>query len=81
MAGMTNKIVIYTGEWCPWCQVMIKFLKKNKIKFTIKDVDKPKYAIEAMKKSGQSGIPIADIDGQIVIGFDETRLRHVLNLK
>ena len=60
---------------------MIKFLKKNKIKFTVKDVDKPKYAIEAMKKSGQSGIPIADIDGQIVIGFDETRLRHALNLK
>jgi glutaredoxin len=81
MRDKKRKVIVYTGAWCPWCQVLVDFLKKNKVKFVSRDVDNPKYALEAMKKSGQAGIPISDIDGKIVIGFDETRLRHALTIK
>jgi len=76
-----RKIIVYSGEWCPWCDALKSFLKKNNIAFEARDVDDPKYAKEAMEKSNQSGIPITDVDGTIIVGFDEPRLREILGIK
>lgn len=56
------------------------FLNANKVPFEPKDVDDPANAKESMKKSGQAGIPVIDIDGEIVVGFDEKRLKELLDL-
>jgi glutaredoxin-like YruB-family protein len=78
---MAKKVVVYTAEWCPWCHNVTDFLKQNKIPFEAKNVDDAKNAQEAMKKSGQAGIPVTDVDGQIVVGFDTAKLKALLKIK
>ena len=75
------KIVVYSAEWCPWCHKAIDFLKQNKVKFEVRDVEKGNYGEEAMKKSGQAGIPVIDIDGTAVVGFDVEKLKAILKIK
>jgi len=78
---MTN-VTVYSAEWCPWCQRTKHFLKDHNVKFTEKDVDNDHEAAhEMVHKTGQSGIPVIDIDGKMIIGFDEYALRKLLKIK
>lgn len=57
-------------------------LKENKIKF--KDInvgENQEAAQEMIKKSGQTGVPVIDIDGEIVVGFQEAKLKKLLKIK
>jgi len=76
-----EKVVVYTAEWCPWCHRAMDFLKENGIEFEARDVDEPKYAQEAIEVSGQNGIPVIVIGNEVVVGFDQMRLRELLHLK
>lgn len=76
------KVKVYSTSQCPWCQVLKEWLKKNKIEFQDIDVGKdPKAAQEMVKKSGQMGVPVTEIDGQIVVGFDQAKLKALLKIK
>ena len=57
------------------------FLKENNIEFEARNVDNQEYAKEVVEKSGQSGIPVTDIDGQIVVGFNVPKLKELLKLQ
>ena len=75
-------VKIYTTSTCPWCKKTKEFFKANKVKFTEIDVgSNQKAAKEMTKKSGQMGVPVVDIDGEIIVGFNETKLRKALKLK
>ena len=78
---MAKKVIVYKAEWCHWCHTAIAFLEKHKIPFEAKDVEDEANADECMKKSGQGGIPVIDIDGQILVGFDEKKLKELLKIK
>ncbi|MFH0884494.1 MAG: glutaredoxin domain-containing protein [Candidatus Micrarchaeota archaeon] len=78
---MAKSITVYTAEWCPWCHKVVDFLKENKLKFEEKDVDKENNGDECMKKSGQGGIPVTIIDGQVVVGYDTKKLKELLKIK
>ena len=76
------KVKIYSTPSCPWCKRAKEFLKENKVSFTNIDVaSDQKAAKEMIEKSGQMGVPVIDIDGKIIVGFDEEKLRKLLNLK
>lgn len=76
------KVLIYTTPTCPWCKKTKEFFKKHNMKYTEKDVAADeKAAQEAIDKSGQMGVPVVDIDGQIIVGFDEPKLRKALKTK
>lgn len=76
------KVLLYGTEWCIWCQKAREFFSEHKIPFIEIDVESnPKAAQEIIKKSGQQGIPIIDIDGKIIIGFDEEKIRKLLKIK
>ena len=78
---MPKKVILYSTSWCPWCEKVREFLKKNKIKFNEKDVEKNKrHTEEAVKKSKQTGIPVTDVDGKIIVGFNEGKLRKELRI-
>ncbi|MBU0533147.1 glutathione S-transferase N-terminal domain-containing protein [Candidatus Micrarchaeota archaeon] len=75
------KVIVYTAEWCPWCHKVMDFLKENKVEFEPRDVSNKEFAKESMEKSGQGGIPVTDIDGQIVVGFDVKKIKELLGLE
>ena len=66
------KVIIYSTPTCPWCHLAKEFFKKNAVAFEDKNVSSNHEAVEEMiKKSGQMGVPVIDIDGKIVVGFDQ----------
>lgn len=76
------KVTVYSTPECPWCKKVKAFLKENKVKFTTKDVASDTKAAQHMIKiSEQQGVPVTDVDGTIVIGFDESKLKKLLHLK
>jgi glutaredoxin 3 len=77
-----QKVIIYTTPSCPYCQMTKAFFKEHNISYEEKDVSIDQKAVEEMiHKSGQLGVPVIDIDGQIVIGFDKEALSELLNIK
>lgn len=75
-------IKIYSTPTCPWCAKTRDFLKEHKIKFTDIDVSSNRKAAEEMvKKSGQMGVPVIDIDGKIIVGYNEESLKKTLKIK
>ena len=76
------KVKIYSTPFCPYCAMAKDFLKKNGVKFEDANVQEDrKAAMEMIKKTGQSGVPVIEIDGQIIIGFDREKLIEVLGLE
>lgn len=75
-------ITIYTTPICHWCKDTKAFLKKNKLKYTEKDVSADqKAAQEMIKKSGQMGVPVLDINGKIIVGFDPQEIIKMIGKK
>ena len=77
---MAKKVIVYTAESCTWCHKVMDFLKQNNIEFEEKNVADQAKAKEAIEKSGQAGIPVIDVDGEIVVGFNEKKLKELLGL-
>ncbi|MBB6630496.1 glutaredoxin family protein [Clostridium algidicarnis] len=74
-------ITVYSTETCPWCIKVKEYLRENKISFNEKDINLDRNAaIEMMSKSGQGGVPVLDIDGKIIVGFDKENIDKVLSL-
>ena len=77
-----HKVILWRTISCPWCHKAEEFFKQHKIKFTSVYVDKDhKAAQEMIKKSGQMGVPVIDIDGQIIVGYDVDSIKKALNIK
>jgi len=79
MAG--KKVIIYTTPTCPFCMMAKRFLKDNDLDFEDFDVstDRTK-AQEMIRKSGQMAVPVLDIEGEIIVGFDRERIVKALGL-
>lgn len=74
-------VVVYTSPTCPWCYKAKDYLRKNKVNFVEKDVSKDfMAAMEMVNKSRQRGVPVIDINGNIVVGFDKESIDNLLNL-
>ncbi|MFC1568184.1 glutaredoxin family protein [Candidatus Margulisiibacteriota bacterium] len=72
---------IYSTPTCPYCKMAKQFLTENKIEFEDVDVSSNQSAAQEMiSKSGQMGVPVLDINGQIVVGFDKGRIKQLLGL-
>ena len=75
------KVRLFTSPGCPYCFTLKEFLKQNGIEFEDIDVSKDENALKEMiEKSGQMGVPVVDIDGQIVVGFDKEKISELLKL-
>lgn len=75
----TKHVIIYTAVWCGFCHAAKDYLEKKGIAFEERDIEKDqKFASEAVQKSGQMGIPVLDIDGTIIIGFDRPKIDAAL---
>lgn len=74
-------VKVYSTPTCPYCHLAKQFLAENKIEFEDIDVSVNQQAAEEMiQKSGQMGVPVLDINGTLVVGFDKTKIKQLLNL-
>lgn len=74
-------IKIYSTPTWPWCTKVKDYLKQKGINFTEYDVTKDyEKAVEMVQKSGQRGVPVIDIGGNIIVGFDKARIDELLGL-
>ena len=72
---MADKVTIYSAAWCGFCHAAKQYLDKLGVKYVDKDVDNDQKALEeSVTKSGQRGIPVLDIGGDIIIGFDRPKI-------
>ena len=74
-----HNIIVYSTISCPWCHKAKEFLKEKGVAY--KDVNvgaDQEAANEMVEKSGQMGVPVIDIDGKIIVGFDKEELEKVL---
>ena len=79
---MDSKVTIYSADWCAFCHATKQYLDKLGVKYTEKNVEeKREYAEEAVQKSHQMGIPVLDVDGTIIVGFDRPRIDAELKAK
>ena len=78
---MDKKVTVYSTSTCPYCVGIKQFLKGHSIEFEDIDVGvDQKKAQEMVQKSGQMGVPVLDIDGEIIIGFDKAKIQATLGL-
>lgn len=76
-----QNITIYTTPACVYCKMTKEFFKEHNVSYTEKDVEGDAVAREEMvKKSGRMGVPVIDIDGEIIVGFDKERLSALLKI-
>ncbi|MBW2980414.1 glutaredoxin family protein [Candidatus Woesearchaeota archaeon] len=75
-------VKVYSTPTCPWCHKAKDFLKENKIEFEDINVAENKEAADEMiKKSGQMGVPVIEIDGEMIVGFDQEKIKKLLKLE
>jgi len=75
-------VKVYTTTLCPYCKMAKDFLKENKIKFEEVNLENNEQAVnEMIEKSGQTGVPVLDINGRIIVGFDVEGIKKALKLK
>jgi len=76
---MSKKVTVYSTPTCPYCHRVKQFLTESNVEFADINVsaDQEK-AQEMVTKSGQMGVPVVDIDGQIIVGFDKSAIQNAL---
>jgi len=74
-----SKVIVYSADWCAFCHAAKDYFDKLGVSYNEKDVEAdPKAGDEAVDKSGQRGIPVIDIAGDIIIGFDKPKIDAAL---
>lgn len=73
-------IKVYSTPSCPWCAVAKNYLASKNVRFDDVDVSRNRdAAMEMIQKSGQRGVPVIDINGNIIVGFDQKTIDRLLS--
>ena len=75
-------VTIYTTPSCVYCRMAKQFFQENNVNYQEKNVATDTEARDVMiTKSGQMGVPVIDVDGKLVIGFDQPKLKELLAIE
>ena len=73
-------IKVYSTPTCPWCTVVKKYLTSKNVPFEDLDVSRNREAaMEMVHKSGQRGVPVIEINGNIIVGFDQATIDRLIS--
>jgi glutaredoxin-like YruB-family protein len=76
-----KNVVVYTSPTCTWCNAVKRHLNEHGVIYREVDVSRDmKVAEELVRRSGQQGVPQTDINGQIIVGFDKSRINTLLGI-
>jgi glutaredoxin len=73
------EVVVYTTAWCGWCQKTLQFLDERGVRYVNKDIEANDLnRDELIEKTGRTSIPVVEIDGEIIRGFNASRMEQLL---
>lgn len=76
-----SNVTIYSTPTCGYCHMAKEFFNRNNVTYEEKDVASDMEARQEMlEKSQQMGVPVIDVDGTILVGFNEPKLRELLSV-
>ena len=75
-----KKVTIYTSNTCPHCKAAKNYLKEKNIDFEEKNVDEDRSAIDYLVEKGHRGVPVINIDGEDIVGFNKEIVDEKLGL-
>ena len=74
-------IKVYSTPTCPYCKMAKNYFTENNIPFEEIDVSANQFSAQEMiSKSGQLGVPVIDIDGEVIVGFNRPKIAKILGL-
>ena len=77
-----KRVTVYSTPTCTWCTTLKSYLNKNKIRYSDVDISKdPNAARDLQNRTGQTGVPQTEINGNWVVGFDQKKLNELLEIK
>ena len=75
------RVIVFSTPTCSFCNMAKKYFREKGIKFNDVDVSKdPAAARDMVRRSGQQGVPVIDIGGKIVVGFDRVKINKYLGI-
>ena len=75
----TPLITLYSASWCAFCHMAREYLKGRGFTFREIDIDRDPAAAQAIyAKTGQAGVPVIEIDNEVILGFDRPRIDGAL---
>ena len=75
------RVIVFSTPTCSFCNMAKQYFRQKGIKFKDVDVSRdPAAARDMVRRSGQQGVPVIDIGGRIVIGFDRVKIEKYLSL-
>jgi glutaredoxin 3 len=81
MNAPRHRVLIFTTPTCPWCRRAKEYLRQRGVSFREVDVSRdPAAARDLLRRTGQLGVPVIEIDGRPVVGFDRPRIDALLGL-
>ena len=77
----SHRVLVFTTPTCPWCNRAKAYLRSRGVPFREVDVSRdPAAARDLVRRTGQMGVPVIEIDGRPVIGFDQRQVDRLLGL-
>lgn len=75
------RVIVFSTPTCSFCNMTKKYFREKGIKFKDVDVSRdPIAARDMVRRSGQQGVPVIDIGGKIVVGFDRAKINKYLGI-
>lgn len=76
------KVIVFSTPTCSYCNAAKSYFRQKGVKYKDVDVSKdPAAARDMVRRSGQQGVPVIDIGGKVIVGFDRPKINHLLGLK
>ena len=76
------KVIVFSTPTCSYCNAAKSYFRQKGVKFRDVDVSRdPAAARDMVRRSGQQGVPVIDIGGKVIIGFDRPKINQLLGLK
>ncbi len=77
-----HRVLVFTTPTCPWCQRAKGYLRSQGVSFKEIDVSRDqKAANDLVRRTGRIGVPVIEIDGRPVVGFDQPQIDRLLGLR
>ena len=77
-----HRVLVFTTPTCPWCTRAKSYLRTRGVPFREIDVSRdPSAARDLVRRTGQMGVPVVEIDGRPIVGFDQAKIDTLLGLR